>query len=61
MVEMYTNMRYLQRNLLEEYGLEHFDAWAANFGNVVNAVELTPEGVGYRTKSSFQVSPTCPN
>ena len=44
MVEMYTNMRYLQRNLLEEYGLEHFDAWAANFGNVVNAVELTPEG-----------------
>lgn len=53
MVEMYTNMRYLQRNLLEEYGLEHFDAWAANFGNVVNAVELTPEGVGYRTKKRF--------
>ena len=44
MVELYTNMRYLQSDLLKKYGLDQFDAWAANFGNVVTTVELAPEG-----------------
>ena len=53
MTELYTNMRYLQAGVLREYGLDQFDAWAANFGNVVTAIELTPEGVGYRAKKRF--------
>lgn len=53
MTELYTNMRYLQSDLLNKYGLDQFDAWAANFGNVVTAIELTPEGVGYRAKKRF--------
>lgn len=53
MVELYTNMRYLQSDLLKKYDLDQFDAWAANFGNVVTAVELAPEGVGYRAKKRF--------
>ena len=53
MTELYTNMRYLQSDLLKEYELDQFDAWAANFGNVVSAVELAPEGVGYRAKKRF--------
>ena len=53
MVELYTNMRYLQSDLLKKYGLDQFDAWAANFGNVVTTVELAPEGVGYRAKKRF--------
>ena len=53
MTELYTNMRYLQAGLLKEHGLDQFDAWAANFGNVVTAVELAPEGSGYRAKKRF--------
>lgn len=53
MTELYTNMRYLQAGLLKDYGLDQFDAWAANFGNVVTAVELAPEGSGYRAKKRF--------
>lgn len=53
MVEMYTMQRYLQYRTLESYGLAHFDAWAANFGETVTAIELSPEGTGYRTKTRF--------
>lgn len=53
MVEMYTMQRYLQYRTLEYYGLQHFDAWAANFGETVTAIELAPEGTGYRTKTRF--------
>ncbi len=53
MVEMYTMQRYLQYGALESYGLAHFDAWAANFGETVTAIELSPEGTGYRTKTRF--------
>lgn len=44
MVELYTNQRYLQMSALEEQGLQHFDAWAANYGETVTAIELSPEG-----------------
>ncbi len=53
MVEMYTMQRYLQYKTLEYYGLSQFDAWAANFGETVTAIELSPEGTGYRTKTRF--------
>ena len=53
MTEMYTIQRYLQYNLLKEKGLEHFDSWASTFGETVNAIELAPEGTGYRTKTRF--------
>ena len=53
MVEMFTMQRYLQHKTLEWYGLSHFDAWAANFGETVTAIELAPEGTGYRTKTRF--------
>ena len=53
MVELYTMQRYLQYRTLEYYGLTHFDAWAANFGETVTAIELSPEGTGYRTKTRF--------
>lgn len=53
MVEMYTMQRYLQYKTLEYYGLTQFDAWAANFGETVTAIELSPEGSGYRTKTRF--------
>ena len=53
MTELYTNMCYLQADTLRNYGLEQFDAWAANFGNVVTAIELSPEGSGYRAKKRF--------
>lgn len=53
MTEMYTIQRYLQYSLLEEQGLENFDAWASTFGETVSAIELAPEGTGYRMKSRF--------
>ena len=53
MVELYTMMRYLQSDLLEELGLNHFDDWAAMFGEKVSAVELKPEGTGFRSKTRF--------
>ena len=53
MVELYTIQRYLQMSALEEQGLQHFDAWAANYGETVTAIELSPEGTGYRAKTRF--------
>ena len=53
MVELYTMMRYLQYDLLKETGLEHFDSWAAAFGETVTALELAPEGGGFRSKTRF--------
>ena len=53
MVELYTIQRYLQMNTLQEQGLQHFDAWAANYGETVTAIELSPEGTGYRAKTRF--------
>ncbi len=53
MVELYTIQRYLQMNALQEQGLQHFDAWAANYGETVTAIELSPEGSGYRAKTRF--------
>lgn len=53
MTELYTNMRYLQYNTLQRLGLGHFDSWAASFGETVSAIELAPEGVGYRAKTRF--------
>ena len=53
MVELYTIQRYLQYNTLEKNGLQHFDAWASTFGETITAVELTPEGTGYRAKTRF--------
>lgn len=53
MTEMYTIQRYLQYNLLKEKGLEHFDSWASTFGETVSAIELAPEGTGYRMKTRF--------
>ena len=52
-VELYTIMRYLQYDTLQEMGLGNFDAWAAAFGETVTAVELSPEGTGYRAKVRF--------
>lgn len=53
MVELYTMMRYLQYDLLKSSGLEHFDSWAANFGETTTALELAPEGTGFRSKTRF--------
>ena len=53
MVELYTIQRYLQYNTLVKKGLQHFDAWASTFGETITAVELTPEGTGYRAKTRF--------
>ena len=53
MVELYTIQRYLQYRTLQEHDLQHFDAWASMFGETVTAVELTPEGTGYRAKTRF--------
>ena len=53
MVELYTIQRYLQYNTLVKNGLRHFDAWASTFGETITAVELTPEGTGYRAKTRF--------
>ncbi|MGN0678647.1 MAG: YodL domain-containing protein, partial [Oscillospiraceae bacterium] len=53
MTELYTMMRYLQADKLKEMGMQNFDAWAANFGESVTAIELAPEGTGYRAKTRF--------
>lgn len=53
MVELYTMQRYLQYNTLVKNGLQHFDAWASMFGETVTAIELAPEGTGYRLKTRF--------
>ena len=51
--EMYVMQRYLQTNTLKEKGINHFDEWAANFGEVVSSLELAPEGTGYRIRNRF--------
>ncbi|MGL4791220.1 MAG: helicase, partial [Anaerotignaceae bacterium] len=53
MTELYTMMRYLQYSTLEKLDLVHFDSWAANFGEKVTAIELAPEGTGFRAKTRF--------
>lgn len=53
MCELYVMQLYLQREKLEQMGIYHFDAWAANFGEVTTALELTVEGSGFRFKSRF--------
>lgn len=53
MTEMYTMQRYLQYDALCEKGLQHFDAWASTFGETITAIELAPEGTGYRAKTRF--------
>lgn len=53
MVELYTIQRYLQYSTLQEMGLGHFDDWAANYGETITAIELSPEGSGYRAKTRF--------
>ena len=53
MTELYTNMRYLQYSTLQKLGLGNFDSWAATFGETQTAIELAPEGTGYRTKTRF--------
>ena len=53
MVELYTMQRYLQYDALEDKHLQHFDSWASTFGETVTAIELAPEGTGYRAKTRF--------
>ena len=53
MVELYTMQRYLQHHTLVEHNLQHFDAWSSTFGETVTAIELAPEGTGYRLKTRF--------
>ena len=53
MTELYTNMRYLQYGMLQRMGLGHFDSWASAFGETITAIELAPEGTGYRAKTRF--------
>ena len=53
MTELYTNMRYLQYGTLQKLGLGHFDSWASSFGETQTAIELSPEGTGYRAKTRF--------
>ena len=53
MIELYTMQRYLQYDLLREYGYVNFDSWAAQYGETVTTIELTPEGTGYRSKVRF--------
>ena len=53
MTEMYTLMRYLQYNTLQQKGLTHFDAWASTFGETTTPIELAPEGTGYRARTRF--------
>ena len=53
MVELYTIQRYLQYETLRRHHLQHFDAWASTFGETITAIELTPEGSGYRAKTRF--------
>lgn len=53
MTELYTMMRYLQHDMLEQKGLKQFDSWAADFGETITAIELAPEGTGFRAKTRF--------
>ena len=53
MTEMYTMQRYLQYGTLVKHNLQHFDSWASTFGETVSAIELAPEGTGYRMKTRF--------
>lgn len=53
MLELYTMQRYLQYGELERLGFSHFDCWASTFGETVTALELAPEGTGYRQKTRF--------
>ena len=53
MTELYTMQRYLQYNALQKKDLQHFDSWASTFGETVTAIELAPEGTGYRAKTRF--------
>ena len=53
MTELYTMQRYLQRHTLKVNGLDNFDSWASTFGETTTAIELAPEGTGYRTKTRF--------
>lgn len=53
MSELYTVQEYLQYNTLQKSGLAHFDSWASTFGETVSAIELAPEGTGYRMKTRF--------
>lgn len=53
MTEMYTMQRYLEYDLLKSQGLQHFDCWASTFGETITAIELAPEGTGYRAKTRF--------
>ena len=53
MTELYTMMRYLQHNTLKQKGLSHFDCWASTFGETSTAIELAPEGTGYRARTRF--------
>lgn len=53
MTELYTMQRYLQYNTLQQNGLTHFDCWASTFGETVTAIELAPEGTGYRARTRF--------
>lgn len=53
MTELYTNMRYLLYPTLQRMGLSHFDSWASSFGETITAIELAPEGTGYRAKTRF--------
>ena len=59
MIEMYTMQKYLQYKMLKDNGMIHFDCWASNFGETVTAIELAPEGTGYRTKTRFLISRSC--
>jgi hypothetical protein len=53
MTELYTMQRYLQHDMLSRSGLQHFDSWASTFGETVTAIELAPEGTGYRARTRF--------
>ena len=53
MTELYTMMRYLQHDVIREKGLAHFDCWASTFGETTTAIELAPEGTGYRARTRF--------
>ena len=53
MTELYTMMRYLQHDMLKAHGWAHFDCWASQFGETKTAIELAPEGTGYRARTRF--------
>ena len=53
MTELYTMMRYLQHDMLKDHGWAHFDCWASQFGETKTAIELAPEGTGYRARTRF--------